>query len=157
MRPILHLASFLVVSGVALAVHATPDGDPGRVEPREQTRAVTEGLGQAGHLRAGRINAFRLAAPGQAELAQIGAAGKGTPLQIASLARCADLQSEASTHSALQWEQLDDGTLVADLSVTSQGAAALRAGLRVTRLPDTATLRFTGPKTRSFSRRPGAP
>jgi len=145
MRPILHLASFLVVSGVALAVHATPDGDPARVEPREQTRAVTEGLGQAGHLRAGRINAFRLAAPGQAELAQIGAAGKGTPLQIGIARAVRDLQSEASTHSALQWEQLDDGTLVADLSVTSQGAAALRAGLRVTRLPDTATLRFTGP------------
>jgi len=145
MCPILRLAAFLLVSGVALAVHANPSGDPDRVEPREQTRAVTAGLEQPGHLRAGRINAFRLTAPGQSELAQIGAAGKGTPLQIGIARAVRDLQSEASTHSALRWERLDDGSLVADLSVTSPGAAALRAGLRVTRLPDTAALRFTGP------------
>jgi hypothetical protein len=57
----------------------------------------------------------------------------------------AGLQSAAGVNAALRWAELDRGGHVAALRISSQGARALRAGIRVGELPRDATLRFYAP------------
>ncbi len=60
-----------------------------------------------------------------------------------------DLQTVAATRQALRWTALAEGGHVAALTLASQGATALRAGLRVGELPESAVLRFSGPDDRA--------
>ncbi len=57
----------------------------------------------------------------------------------------AALNSAAGVNQALQWATVPEGGHLAALSITSPGAAALRAGLRVGELPTGAVLRFYAP------------
>lgn len=144
------VAALLAVCGFALIAHSALAAPPARedgvrVEGRMQTRATTEGLAKAGSLRASRVHAVRLAAPSTQKLAELGRPAKGAPLKIGFTRAVPDLATEAAARSALEWQKLDDGSLVADVSVSSPGAAAVRLGVLVARLPDNAVLRFKGP------------
>ena len=66
----------------------------------------------------------------------------GTPLQIGHGRPVPEIASDAV--SALEWEQSASGESVGALSITSPGALALRAGLRVYSLPAGTTVRFYG-------------
>ncbi|MGZ5079189.1 MAG: FG-GAP-like repeat-containing protein [Usitatibacter sp.] len=75
-------------------------------------------------------------APGESE-------GKnGVPLRI-GFSRAVD--PVATDVATLDWESLPDGNIVATMSITSEGAAALRLGIRVERLPPDLLLRFYAP------------
>jgi hypothetical protein len=56
-----------------------------------------------------------------------------------------ELQTAQGVKRQLQWARLPEGGAVAAVSVTSPGAVAVRAALRVGDLPPTATLRFSSP------------
>ncbi len=60
-----------------------------------------------------------------------------------------DLQTVAAVRQALRWTPLAHGGHVAALTLSAPGAAALRVGLRIGELPESARLRFSGPDDRT--------
>lgn len=74
-----------------------------------------------------------------------GGAAEGTPRQVGYARTVGELQTAQGVKRQLQWARLPEGGAVAAVSVTSPGAAAVRAALRVGELPPTATLRFSAP------------
>lgn len=66
----------------------------------------------------------------------------GKPLQVSFARTVAQTSNEATTQQALKWKTTTAGGKVAALSFTSNGAKGLRIGLLVTKLPETATLRY---------------
>ena len=80
-----------------------------------------------------------------AMLAMAMAARAAAPRQVGVAQAVPDLQTVAATRQALRWTALAGGGQVAALTLASPGATALRAGLRVGELPESAILRFSGP------------
>lgn len=66
----------------------------------------------------------------------------GKPLQVGFARAVPQTSSEAATQQALKWKTTPSGGNVAALSFSSTGAKGLRLGLLVTKLPETATLRY---------------
>ncbi len=150
------LAAFLlsVACGMgAFAADSAPvtSGDAARrgdvhADAREQRKPVTEGLSHAGDMRASHAHAVVLPAPTADQVkSQFAHPPKGAPLKIGFGRHVSELDTDAGTAAALRWEPLADGVLVADVKLASTGAAAIRAGLRVASLPDSATVRFKAP------------
>lgn len=71
------------------------------------------------------------------------------PRQVGTAQPVPDLQTVAATRQALRWTALPEGGQVAALTLSSPGAAALRVGLRIGDLPESAILRFSGPDDRA--------
>jgi lysyl endopeptidase len=70
---------------------------------------------------------------------------EGAPRQVGYARTVEQLQTAQGVRRQLQWARLPEGGAIAAVSVTSPGAAAVRAALRVGDLPPTATLRFSAP------------
>lgn len=66
----------------------------------------------------------------------------GKPLQVGFARTVAQTSNEAATQQVLNWKTTPTGGNVAALSFSSTGAKGLRIGLLVTKLPETATLRY---------------
>jgi hypothetical protein len=74
-----------------------------------------------------------------------GAAGQPGVEPIGEARPAAGLQSASAVAAALRWAALPGGGQVAALVIRSEGAGALRAGIRVGELPRDATLRVYAP------------
>ncbi|HET9472149.1 MAG TPA: hypothetical protein VFO24_13675, partial [Usitatibacter sp.] len=74
-----------------------------------------------------------------------GGSAEGAPRQVGYARTVEQLQTAQGVKRQLQWARLPDGGAIAAVSVTSPGAAAVRAALRVGDLPPTAMLRFSAP------------
>ena len=74
-----------------------------------------------------------------------GGSAEGAPRQVGYARTVDPLQTAQGVRRQLQWVRLPEGGAVAAVSVTSPGAAAVRAALRVGDLPPAATLRFSAP------------
>ena len=74
-----------------------------------------------------------------------GAAAEGAPRQVGYARTVGELQTAQGVKRQLQWARLPEGGAIAAVSVTSPGAAAVRAALRLGDLPPTAVLRFSAP------------
>jgi lysyl endopeptidase len=66
----------------------------------------------------------------------------GKPLQVSFGRDVPQAQSAALTQQVLNWQASATGGKAAAISISSTGAKALRIGLLVTKLPESATLRF---------------
>ncbi len=66
----------------------------------------------------------------------------GKPLQIGFGRDVAQTATSAATNQVLKWQATPSGGQVAAINFTSTGAKGIRIGLLVTKLPETATLRF---------------
>lgn len=66
----------------------------------------------------------------------------GKPLQVSFGRDVPKAQSAALTQQVLNWQASATGGKAAAISISSTGAKALRIGLLVTKLPESATLRF---------------
>ena len=141
------LIALLFVSLAAGAAHAAPEAQPRltQVEPREQALPTVEGLRKSGSQRATRARAVALERPGEEVSRELGAPQRGIALKIGVARAVKALGDEEATGAALEWEVLPGGGRAAALSVTSPDAAAVRAALRVAKLPETAAVRFKGP------------
>ena len=151
-------AASLLVACAALAAHAAPawvQPEGRRVEPRLQDRPTTEGLAKPGRLRAHHAHRVELGAPDAAKSLAREPASKAAPLRVGFNRDVAQLASGDATVAALEWERMADGSQVADLRIDSTGASALRAALRISRLPDAATLRFLGADAQKLFEIPG--
>ena len=67
------------------------------------------------------------------------------PRQVGFARTVGELQTAQGVKRQLQWARLPEGGAIAAVSVTSPGAVAVRAALRVGDLPPTAMLRFSAP------------
>jgi lysyl endopeptidase len=133
---------FLACTASAFA--ASPDGDtPIRAEPEYQPYAKVEAAPKLARADASRIRNVTLAPLSAPKAAAQG--HSGTPLQVGFGRDVAELSDGARTQSSLQWHTLDSGALVAAMSVTSPGAASVRAGLRVKAMPAGTLVRFYAP------------
>jgi len=70
------------------------------------------------------------------------------PRQVGVAQAVPELQTVAEVRQALRWTPLANGAHAAALTLASPGAAALRVGLRVGDLPESARLRFSAPDER---------
>lgn len=138
------LAALATAGGFAAPARAAaPQGI--HVEAREQVRPTEDGLAKAAPHRATRVRSIGLAHP-RAELdALADEPRRGAPLRIGLSRAVEALATEAATRQAIEWEAMPGGGRVGALSITSPGAAAVRAALVVERLPDAAVLRFKAP------------
>ena len=66
----------------------------------------------------------------------------GKPLQIGFGRDVAQTATTTATNQALKWQTTASGGLAAAINFNSTGAKGIRIGLLVTKLPETATLRF---------------
>src|SRR5512142_1331726 len=142
------LVQLLVAWSFALPAWAAAPSPPSeaRAEPHVQVQERSAGLAKAVAMRASHAHAIHLAAPPPgATDREIGPPKKGVPLKIGFGRDVPGLATEGDTASALAWERLADGSLVAAVTLTSDTAAAVRAGLRVARLPADARVRFQAP------------
>jgi lysyl endopeptidase len=91
-----------------------------------------------------RTLSISLGALSQARLSALSTAGNatGVPRQVGLGRSLIQTASAASTSAALDWQTTSSGGKVAAISISSEGAKAVRLGLLVTSLPETATLRF---------------
>lgn len=71
------------------------------------------------------------------------------PRQVGVAQGVPDLQTLAAMRQALHWTPLAHGGQVAAITLSSPGAAAVRVGLRVGDLPESARLRFSAPDDRT--------
>ena len=118
-----------------------------RVEPMRLGDGATE---DASPFRKRRLDAapqphaVRLGKVSNAKLASETAVGPrvGTPRKIGFSRDLSQTASIASTAQRLQWRNTADGGLVAAISVSSDGAMAVRLGLWVRRMPWDATVRL---------------
>jgi hypothetical protein len=83
----------------------------------------------------------------ESRAARISAAEPGAPLRIGFHRAVTGLASAADFRQGLQWMPSGNGGQVAAVAVTSPEAGRIRAGLRVYRLPDQATVHFLGTGT----------
>lgn len=130
----------------------TPTGggastNPPRIEPYElASRAVTRSASAPAGVTPATV---RLPAPPEATLASAksaaASAGKGARRQIGQARAVADTADVAAMARRLDWQPTPGGGLAAAASFRSEGAASLRIGLLVQRLPDEATLRVFAP------------
>lgn len=117
-----------------------------RVAPRVQSAESRAGLAREGQLRSTHVKRVDLTAPAPDLLAkELGPRPRGVPLKIGFARAVPGLDSEDATASSLEWERENDGSHVAAIIVSSPTAAAIRAGLLVTDLPQDAHVRFQAP------------
>ncbi len=116
-----------------------------RAEPEVQPPALSA-RAKAKALHPATIANVRLPAPA-ADLAKdlVASLGPGAPLQVGIGRTVMELRSGADLARRLAWETIAGGHRVAAISVTSEGAAALRLGLRINALPIDTVLRFYAP------------
>jgi lysyl endopeptidase len=93
----------------------------------------------AAHVALGPLSIAGAATPSE------GAPPEGAPRQVGFARSVAELQTAQGVKRQLQWARLPEGGTIAAVSVTSPGASAVRAALRVGDLPAAATLRFSAP------------
>ena len=74
----------------------------------------------------------------------------GTPTQVGFSREVAELAQPGDVDQALRWERAEDGSAQAALSITSPGAAAVRANLRFESLPAGTLLRFIGTESQPY-------
>jgi hypothetical protein len=143
-RTIAILAAALGLAGAALA--APSEEPPAHAQARVQRVDDPHGKPHAGRIRGSRARAVTLAPPAAGEVEGVlGAQQPGIPLKVGFARDIPGLDTAPATSGALDWQRLDDGSLVADLRITSQGAKAVRGVLRVESLPPQAVLRFQAP------------
>src|SRR4051812_19802980 len=144
----MHAARIACVLLVALSApalsHAAAEGGF-RAEAKVQSQPATKGLAHAGKSRADHRHDVRLQPPEASQQASLGAASKNAPLAIGFGRDVTELATEAAMQSALSWQPLADGSRVAAVTLTSPGAASIRAGVRIQALPPGTTLRFQAP------------
>jgi uncharacterized repeat protein (TIGR01451 family) len=122
-----------------------------RAEAKVQHAATTKGLARAGRIRASHARAFDLGPPApDAAVSNLQRPSAGIPLQVGFGRDIPGLETADRARSALDWQRLADGSLVAALSVTSSGAASVRAALRVDEIPGNAIVRFQAPQDDHF-------
>jgi len=128
-----------------LAQAASPAGDVEiRAEPEYQPYSRVEAAPRVRRADPSLVHAVTLApVPAQQKVAP--AAGPGVPLQVGFARDVPGLSDGVQASAALRWRALDSGALVGAMSVTSPGAASLRAGLRVTAMPAGTLVRFYAP------------
>ncbi len=129
------------------APSAQPAEPGAHAEPKVQREQPARGLAKAGRIRSSHARPFQLDALPEDEVARRMAAPqkKGAPLKIGFARAVPGLDTEVGAGSAFDWQQLADGSIVGAVSVTSPSAASVRAGLRITKLPDDAVVRFQAP------------
>lgn len=94
--------------------------------------------------------AIALAAPAASEVSAAGAAQAAAshgPRQIGYARALPALATASGMQAQLDWTPLPEGGQVAAVRVASEGAAALRVGMRVGSLPAGAILRFYAPES----------
>jgi lysyl endopeptidase len=116
-----------------------------RVEAERQPAAPAPAVAAAKRANPARIPGLLLAAGPDAAQAPASTAALGKPLQIGVARAVDELKTAASMTQRMTWEGLAAGRTVGAISITSPGAAALRAGLRIGSLPHDALLRFYAP------------
>jgi lysyl endopeptidase len=126
----------------AFAAHAVL-----RTEPEVQPPWAAATVHKVKRAMPVRIREVRLeAAPPEVISKELAVAGKtGKPLQIGMGRPVTALQTAGGMAQWLTWEKAPGGGMVGAVSVTSPGAVALRAGMRIGSLPREARLRFYGP------------
>ncbi len=82
-------------------------------------------------------------------MAATAASPPAAPRQVGAAEPVPDLQTVAAVRQALRWTPLAHGGRVAALTLSAPGAAAVRVGLRIGELPESARLRFSGPDDRT--------
>jgi lysyl endopeptidase len=143
-----------LVAAAVFAVGAAPSvpqpvspGEGQQAEPQVQPElpAGPTAFARADLALAAKVS---LVAPARKALTAEPAAGDaiGVPLQVGFARDVPALASFDAVSERLAWQALADGTRVAAVTITSPGAAALRAGLRIGALPLGATLRFYAPE-----------
>jgi len=134
-------------SCAALAQQSSPAGDGViRAEPEYQPYSSVRAEPVARRADPSAIHAVSLAPAGAMALQKSAPAnGSFTPQQVGFGRAVAELSDGPATVSSLQWRTLDSGAHVAAMSVTSPGAASLRAGLRVKAMPAGTRVRFYAP------------
>ncbi len=103
--------------------------------------------------------AIALGAPAASEVSDAGAAPAATPhipRQIGYARALPALATAGGMQAQLDWTPLPEGGHVAAVRVTSEGAAALRVGMRIGSLPAGAILRFYAPDSRTTFEVPAA-
>jgi len=136
--------AFVFVAFTAPAFAASPASDTAvRAEPEYQPYSQVEAARKFRRADPSRVHNVTLAPLSVGKAAPSG--GSGTPLQVGFGRDVADLSDGARTQTALQWHTLADGAVVAAMSVTSPGAASVRAGLRVKAMPAGTLVRFYAP------------
>ncbi|HET9579459.1 MAG TPA: Ig-like domain repeat protein [Usitatibacter sp.] len=116
-----------------------------RAPQKVQHIVATRGLARAGSVRASHARAFRLDAPPADLAGTLRPASKFAPVQVGVHRDVPMLATAADTSVALEWQRLADGSQVAAITVASPSAASVRAGVRIERLPASATVRFQAP------------
>jgi hypothetical protein len=142
------IAILAAVLGAGAALGAPPAEPPAHAHAQARVQRVHDPHGKphAGHLRGSRARAVTLAPPAAGEVESLlGTPRPGIPLKVGFARDVPGLDTAPATSGALDWQRLDDGSLVADLRITSQGAKAVRGVLRVESLPPQAVLRFQAP------------
>lgn len=136
----------VLLSCATFAQAASPAGDTEiRAEPEYQPYSRAEAAPKVRRADPSAVHGITLAAPSEHQKVAP-AAGPGVPLQVGFGRDVAELSDGAHMASTLQWHALDSGALVAAISVTSPGAASVRAGLRVKAMPAGTLVRFYAPE-----------
>jgi hypothetical protein len=97
----------------------------------------------------GRLLAALMLALVFVSMAATAAPAFGAPRQVGVAEEVPDLRTAAAMRQSLHWTTLGAGGLVAAVTLASPGATALRVGLRIGQLPESARLRFSGPDDRA--------
>jgi lysyl endopeptidase len=97
----------------------------------------------------GRFIAGLMLAFASAAMAATAAPALAAPRQVGVAEEVPDLRTAAAMRQSLHWTTLGAGGHVAAVTLASPGATALRVGLRIGQLPESARLRFfSGPDDR---------
>ena len=120
---------------------------PMRVEAERQPLARSAAVVKAKRANPARVPLVALDPVPPAPLAKDSApaARMGKPMQIGVARPVEAMKTADSMARRMAWEGLGAGRSVGSIAVTSPGAAALRAGLRIGALPPESVLRFYAP------------
>jgi hypothetical protein len=120
---------------------------PVRVEAERQPLTTVSAVAKARRANPARVPRVVLDPMVPADLSKRLAPGAkmGKPLQIGVGRPVEPLKTAASMSQRMTWEGLAGGRKVGSVSITSPGAAALRAGMRIGSIPHDAMLRFYAP------------
>lgn len=120
---------------------------PVRVQAERQPATNVSAVAKAKRANAGRMPHVALDPMPPADLAKALAPAPrmGVPLQIGVGRPVELLKTASSMTQRMAWEALAGGRTVGSIAVTSPGAAALRAGMRIGSVPYDAVLRFYAP------------
>ena len=146
-RSLAGIAAALFAFGLALPAFPQPTPPAAQAEPEHQPEVPgARGRPVDGSPRASHARSLALGRPSPSEIAErIAPPAKGIPLQVAFGRETPTARTAALLHGLLDWETLEDGRRVAAIDITSTGAAGLRIGLRVQRIPTGAIVRFQVP------------